>query len=57
MTEYRLGRSIALLVPFYRRIKKKREEIFSNKNTHNNGNSSDSKSCCFPIMAIIENFL
>ena len=28
---FKLGRSIALLVPFYRKLHKKREEIFSNK--------------------------
>ena len=28
---FKLGRSMALLVPFYRKLHKKREEIFSNK--------------------------
>jgi hypothetical protein len=28
---FKLGRSIALFVPFYRKLHKKREEIFSNK--------------------------
>ena len=31
MTEYRLGTAIAQIVPFYRHIQKKREEIFTNK--------------------------
>jgi hypothetical protein len=31
MIEYRLGRSIALLVPFYRRIQKKQQEFITTK--------------------------
>jgi hypothetical protein len=44
---FKLGRSIALLVPFYRKLHKKREEIFSNKIIITMVIDSDSKDCSF----------
>jgi hypothetical protein len=52
---FRLGKSIATIVPFQRPIKKERQqkEIITTKVGNNNGNNSDSKDCCFNIMDLI----
>jgi hypothetical protein len=57
---FKLGRSIAQLVPIHTPIKKERQEQRKEIITtvgNNNGNNSESKDCCFNVMDLRSNFV